>query len=125
MLDWLLGNNGILGALKRLFSKIKTLVHKIIKGALQFAAHVLNWFKRKVLKKGIHVPFVVKGKTLKELLQTAPVQNVGVCEKEAIANAIYNEETEEIEDYEVVAADSIDTQTENLFKEGDELVVLG
>lgn len=95
-------------ALQKLFDKIKQIVVTIIKGVLQFVRDVVNWFKKLRLNPEEHTPFVVEAEKLKEMIHNAPVVDVGIFE------GVYNEETEEIEHYREISAESLDQKTKDI-----------
>jgi hypothetical protein len=106
--------SGIGAALQKLFDKIKQIVVTIIKGVLQFVRDVVNWFKKLRLDPEEHTPFVVEAEKLKEMIHNAPVVDVGIFE------GVYNEETEEIEHYREISAESLDMKTREILANANE-----
>ena len=102
--------------IKNAFQYIKNLFRKIIDGILNFAKHVVGWFKSLNLLPGQDVPFIAS-KEFGEKLKIAPVKNVGIFQ------GVYNEMTNEITHAAYVEADSLDNQTREILG-NEELVVL-
>lgn len=84
---------GISSALRTLFTAVKNFLVTVIRGILNFFKEVVTWFKNLRLDPNKHTPFVADAKRLKQLIHEAPEVNVGIFE------GVYNEETEEIEHY--------------------------
>ncbi|MBR6962557.1 MAG: hypothetical protein IKH86_02900 [Prevotella sp.] len=99
---------GIGAALQKLFDKIKQIVVTIIKGVLQFLRDVVNWFKKLRLNPEEQTPFIVESERLREMIHNAPVVDVGIFE------GVYNEETDEIEHYREISAESLDQKTRSV-----------
>lgn len=110
--------SSIIDAIKAAFRFIRNLIKVIVRGVLNFAAHVVNWFKKiRDLDKSVDTPFVADAEKFKDMLKTAPTKNVGIFE------GVYNEELDEITHNQYIEADSLDQQTRNVL--GNEpLVVL-
>jgi len=109
----------IFDALETLFDWIGEIVSIIIDGAIKMFTHVVQYFKGLVLRKNRDVPFIANenSQRLREMLHQAPVKNVGIFE------ATYNEDTDEIENYRSLEADSLDPEIKSVL--GNEpLVVL-
>ena len=92
---------------------IKTIITKI----LNFMQHVVNYFRGLMLAPKKDVPFVAQGEEFKQMIKDAPVKNCGIFE------AVYNEETDEIEHAEYIAADQLDAKTREILG-NEKLVVL-
>lgn len=109
----------IIELIKQACAYIKDLVATIIEGCLNFARNVVGWFKKLNLRQGRDVPFIANAnqQAFKEMLQKAPVKNVGIFE------GVYNEETDEITHYEYIEADDLDQRTQQVLGK-EELVVL-
>lgn len=109
----------IIEYIKQAFAYIKKLVVRIINGCLNFAKHIVGWFKNLNLLQKRDVPFIANANSpeFKAMLQKAPTKNVGIFE------GVYNQETEEIVHHTYLDADSVDKQTYDLLK-NENLVVL-
>lgn len=105
-------------AIEGIFNAIKNLVIKFINGILNFAKNVLGFFRGLKLKQGRDVPFLANANSpeFKAMLKQAPKKSVGIFQ------GTFNEETDEIDHYEYVQADSLDEQTRNVM--GDEKLVV-
>ncbi len=108
----------VVEAIKAAFRFIRNLVRYIIRGVLNFFAHVVNWFKEiYYLDQERHVPFIADANQLKDMIHSAPTKNVGIFE------GVYDEITEEIVEHRQVEADQLDSKTKEVL--GNEpLVVL-
>lgn len=93
--------------LKEFFTACVNLVTKIIKGIFNFAKEIVGYFKQLFLDPQRHTPFIANANDprFKEMLQKAPVKNVGIFE------GVYNEETEQIEHARMIEADELDSET--------------
>lgn len=119
--------NFIKTALRSFISFVKRLATKIIHGLLNFKAHVVSWFKGRSLVKGTHIPVLINGKTLSEILDTAPVHEAGIFSKEkTVAQAVYDKETDEITDLQILGADELDSETQSIFNQysNNDIIVL-
>lgn len=103
--------NAIIGFL----NFVKGLVKTIIRGILNFAKDVVNYFKNLNLTQGKDIPFIAQGEQFKELIKNAPNKNVGIFE------GVYNEVEDEITEAQYIGADQVDQQTRNVL--GDEQLV--
>lgn len=119
--------NFIKTALRSFISFVKRLATKIIHGLLNFKAHVVAWFKGRSLKEDKHVPVLINGKTLSTILETAPVHDAGLFSKnKTVAQAVYDKETDEITDLQVLGADELDSETQSIFNQysNNDIIVL-
>jgi hypothetical protein len=121
--------NFIKTALRSFISFVKRLATKIIHGLLNFKAHVVSWFKGRSLVKGTHIPTVIKGKTLRDLLETAPVHKLDediFSKNNTVAQAVYDKETDEITDLQILGADELDSETQSIFNQysNNDIIVL-
>lgn len=110
--------SSIIDAIKAAFRFIRNLVRYIVRGILNFAQHVVGWFKKIYnLDQEVDTPFIADASQFKEMLRTAPTKNVGIFQ------GVYNEEADEITHNQYVEADSLDAKTREIL--GNEpLVVL-
>ncbi len=121
--------NFIKTALRSFISFVKRLATKIIHGILKFKEHIVSWFKGRSLKEGQHTPTLIKGKTLRELLETAPVHKLDediFSENKTVAQAVYDTETDEITDLQILGADELDSETQSIFNQysNSDIIVL-
>ena len=119
--------NFIKTALGRFFSFVKRLATKLIHGILKFKEHIVSWFKDRSLEKGKHSPFLIKGETLRDLVKTAPVHDAGLFSKnKTVAQAVYDTETDEITDLQILGADELDSETQSIFNQysNNDIIVL-
>ena len=121
--------NFIKTALRSFISFVKRLATKIIHGVLKFTEHIVSWFKDRLLKKGKHIPTVFKGKTLRDLLKTAPVHKLDEniwSNENVVAQAVYDTETDEITDLQILGADELDSETQSIFNQysNNDIIVL-
>lgn len=111
--------NTFFGAIEYVFNYLIETVKKYFVAVLNFMAHVVNYFKNLNLDPNKQTPFVMDAKKLKEMIHNAPVVNCGVFE------AVYNENTEELESYRHISSNQLDAQTRDILsKDEDGLVVL-
>ncbi|WP_031535710.1 MULTISPECIES: hypothetical protein [unclassified Bacteroides] len=99
------------------FEHVINFICDVIDGILNFFNDVVDWFKKKFLQKGRHIPFIGDKNKIKDMLKTAPVKDVGLFK------GIYDQQTDEITDMAVVEADELDAQTKEVLG-NDALVVL-
>ena len=119
--------NFIKTALRSFISFVKRLATKLIHGILKFKEHIVSWFKGRSLKGGQHIPTIIKGETLRDLLETAPVHDAGLFSKNnTVAQAVYDTETDEITDLQILGADELDSETQSIFNQysNNEIIVL-
>ncbi len=121
--------NFIKTALRSFISFVKRLATKLIHGILKFKEHIVSWFKGRSLKEGQHTPTLIKGKTLRELLETAPVHKLDediFSENKTVAQAVYDTETDEITDLQILGADELDSETQSIFNQysNSDIIVL-
>lgn len=108
----------IIDAIKACFRFIRNLIRYIVRGILNFTTHVVGWFKSIYnLNQEKDTPFIADASKLKDLLNTAPVKNVGIFE------GVYNEEQDEITTHRYIDADGIDDKTQSIL-ENEPLVIL-
>lgn len=108
------------------WSFIQRIFTRIINGILNFAQHIVGWFRGLHLARERHVPFIIDAKNpqFKEMIKNARVEDVGIFSKEAqICKGVYDELTDEIIHNEVIGADSLDVTTKNLLR-NEPMVVL-
>ena len=79
--------------------------------------------------KGTHIPTVIKGKTLRDLLETAPVHKLDediFSKNNTVAQAVYDTETDEITDLQILGADELDSETQSIFNQysNNDIIVL-
>lgn len=98
------------------FQFVRNLVRKIIQGIIDFAKHIVAWFKNLQLNRQKHKPFLANAAEFKEMMQQAPTKNVGIFK------GVFNEETDDIEYHEYIEGDSVDNETKNTL--GKEKLVL-
>lgn len=105
--------------LKEFFKAGFNFVKTIINGVFNFFREVVDYFKELALDQRKHTPFIADSTSpeFREMLQKAPVKDVGIFE------GVYNEQTEEIEDARMVEADELDNQTKKILGK-EPLVVL-
>jgi hypothetical protein len=96
----------IFDALETLFDWIGEIVSIIIEGVISMFDHVVQYFKGLRLRRHRDTPFIANenSQRFREMLHQAPVKNVGIFE------GTYNEDTDEIENYRSLEADSLDPQ---------------
>ncbi len=119
--------NFIKTALRSFISFVKRLATKIIHGVLKFIEHIVSWFKGKELEKEKDIPVFIKGETLRDLLETAPVHDAGLFSKNnTVAQAVYDTETDEITDLQILGADELDSETQSIFNQysNNDIIVL-
>lgn len=110
--------SSIIDAIKAAFRFIRNLVKYVIRGILNFTAHVVGWFKKIYnLDQNKDVPFVADAEQFKEMLQTAPTKNVGLFQ------GVYDEELDEITHHQYLEADAVDAKTREVLG-SEPLVVL-
>lgn len=107
----------IFDALGSLFEFLKDIVVNIIHGIISMVEHVVGYFKGLKLRKGRDVPFIADEQKLAEMIHGAPVVECGIFE------GTYNEETNEIENYRVIAGDGLDSSIKQILDK-EKLVVL-
>ena len=99
-------------------------VKRLWRAVVNFFENVVLYFKNLVLNITKHIPFLGKrGKLdalekLKNEIHNAPVKKVG-----GIFEGVLNEETGEIEHFQIIESDRLDEQTRNILGD-DDLVVL-
>ena len=106
----------IIDAISDLFDLIGEVLSVIIDGILSFFDAVVGYFKGLILRKGRDIPFIANQEKLKDIIHQAPVKDVGIFE------GTYNEDTDEIENYRMVEADELDSETKKIL--GDEKLVV-
>lgn len=110
--------NTLISYIKDAFAFLKNIVTRVINGILNFAKHVVAWFKNLNLNPQKDIPFVLRNKEVfKEQLANAPVKNVGIFA------GVYNQDTDTISHIEYKEADQLDSQTRQVLGD-EELVVL-
>ena len=83
---------------------------------------VVGWFQQKMLQKGVHSPFVAQGNEVFEHILT-PESSIKKEGYDTTFMGVYNEQTEEIEDFKIVFSKGRDKELQKMF--GDKnLVVL-
>lgn len=107
----------IINAIKAAFAFIRKVIRVIVSGILNFAAHIVGWFKSLNLEKEKDIPFIADPEKFKEILKTAPVKNVGIFE------GVYDEQNDEIVSNRLIDADELDDKTLQVLGD-DSLVVL-
>lgn len=98
------------------FQFVRNLVRIIVQGVIKFFHHIVAWFKNMNLDRHKHKPFIANTEAFKEMMQQAPTKDVGIF------RGVYNEDTDEIENGEVIEGDSLDPETKNTL--GKEKLVL-
>lgn len=93
------------------------MVRKVIRGVLNFAREVVDWFRSLNLNPQEDTPFIADASEFKEMLKTAPKKDVGIFE------GVYNEEEDEIVSHRYLDADSLDARTKEILGK-EPLVVL-
>lgn len=121
-----MGNNSVVNFLSSIWNGIKNflawcvdVVTKIIKGVLNFALEVVDYFRNLTLDPRKQTPFIGKANSpeFREMLKKTPVKDVGIFE------GVYNDETDEIENMQIIEADSLDEKTKEVLGT-ESLVVL-
>ncbi len=108
----------IIDATKAAFRFVRNLVRYVVQGILNFAKHVVDWFKKIYnLDKERHTPFIADMNKFKDMLNQAPTKNVGIFE------GVYDEQANEITYSRELDADSLDDKTKSVLGD-NELVVL-
>ena len=109
----------IISWIKNAISRLVDFVIKFIDGILDFAKHVVSYFKNLNLNQEEQTPFIANANTpeFKQMLGCAPKKNVGIFQ------GVYNDQTDEIEHAEYIAADKIDSKTKDVLGR-ESLVVL-
>lgn len=111
--------SGIWDAIVDVWNGIVDFICDVIDGIISFVRDIVNWFKSLRLQKNKDIPFIMDGDVLREQLQNAPVENVGIFE------AVFDEEENCITAKKALNADEIDDRTaEVLSKSRDGIVVL-
>ncbi len=119
--------NFIKTALRSFISFVKRLATKLIHGILKFKEHIVSWFKGKELEEEKDIPVFIKGEALRDLLKTAPVHDAGLFSKNyTAAQAVYDTETDEITDLQILGADELDSETQSIFNQysNNDIIVL-
>lgn len=107
----------IIDYISEAFKWIKQVFKKIINGIINFAKHVVQWFRNLRLKYKRDTPFIANASKMQDMLKDAPVKNVGIFE------GVYNEEEDEITYNQYLQADAVDQQTRSILG-NEKLVVL-
>jgi len=115
--------SAIYRALQKLWASLKEVVAKIIRGALNFFRNVVDRFKRMYLDPRKDNPFIIdldNCPELREKIKNAPHVDCGIF------SAVYDEETDQIKNFETVVAESFDEKTEEVLSHASEdgIVVL-
>lgn len=103
--------------IKEFFQSVGNVIKKIIRGVLNFAKEVVDYFKSLALDPRKDTPFLIDAETLKEKIKNAPRVDVGIFE------GVYNEDTNEITNVRQVEADALDGQTKNVLSKADDGIV--
>lgn len=106
----------IIDAISDLFDLIGEVISFVVDGILSFFSLVVDYFKGLSLRKGHDIPFIADANKLANIIHQAPVKDVGIFE------GTYNEDTDEIENYRMVEADELDSETKKIL--GDEKLVV-
>lgn len=101
------------GAARAFWNAIKRLVIAIV----NFFTHVLDYFKRLLLRPERHKPFIADLSKLKQEIKDAPVKNCGIFE------GVYDEVTDDIIHTQIVESNSLDAKTREILG-NEKLVVL-
>lgn len=109
--------SSFINAIRSAIRYIRNLIRKVINGILDFARHVVSWFRNKNLNPQKDTVFIANQHKLKELLNEAPRKQVGIFK------GVYDEERDEIVHHELVEADALDAQTRGVLG-NESLVVL-
>lgn len=119
--------SGLKSAILSALRWIKEFFRKVINGILNFARDIVAWYRRRGLKQGEDIPFILRAESFKELIKNAPVKDVGIFSNEqknvCVMSGIYNEETDEITDNQIIEADSLDAKTREVLG-NEEIVIL-
>lgn len=107
----------IFDAIGSLIEKIGDLIADFIDGILTLAEYVVDYFKGLSLRRGKDIPFIADENQLADLIHRAPEKKVGIFE------ATYNEDTNEIENYRGIEADTMDSSLKRVLGK-EKLVVL-
>lgn len=105
--------NWLKNAAKSFWNAVKRLVLSIV----NFFKNIVEYFKRLILDPKKHKPFIADMAHLKDMIDKAPVKQCGIFQ------GVYNEETNEIENYQIIEADQLDATTKETLG-NDPLVVL-
>lgn len=83
---------------------VANLITLIIDGIISMIKHVVQYFRGLRLRQGRDVPFIANENhpEFREMIHKAPTKNVGIFE------AVYNEDTDEIEKAREIQADELD-----------------
>lgn len=108
--------SSIWDAIKRLLSTVGELIKRIVVSVLNFAKHVVTWFKLLNLNPTKQTPFIIDAKKLEK----APRYNCGIFA------GVYDNETESITECEIIEADKLDSKTKSVLGNAGEdgIVVL-
>lgn len=109
--------DGLLGFIDNALRGIRELIREVIRGVLSFVQDVVGWFRSLGLIKGKDIPFVADPAKIKDMLNNAPVKNVGLFE------GVYDEQSDTITRHRLIEADSLDEQTRQILS-NEPLVVL-
>ena len=119
--------SGLKSAIISALRWIKKFFRKVINGILNFARDIRAWYLGRGLKQGKDIPFILNAKSFKELIKNAPVKDVGIFSNEqknvSVMSGLYNQETDEITDNQIIEADSLDAETREVLG-NNEIVVL-
>lgn len=106
--------SGIGSALRELFNIVKKFVVTIIAGVLDFASEIINWFRGLCLDPKKQTPFIVDANRMQELIKEAPVVDCGIFE------GVYNEETNKIDHYKEIQADSLNPRAREVLDQASD-----
>lgn len=92
-------------------------VKRLVVAVVNFFTHVLDYFRKLLLRLERHKPFIADLSKLKAEIKDEPVKNCGIFQ------GVYDEYTDEIIHTQVVESNSLDAKTREVLG-NDKLVVL-
>ncbi len=108
----------IVQTLGNFFRMIGRALKKLVIRFIEFAKHVINWFKQLSLDPREDTPFVVNAEKMSEMLQNAPVVDCGIFE------GVFNEETGTITHHRLIETEELDQQTEDILSRSTNGIVV-
>jgi hypothetical protein len=110
--------SGIWDAIKQLFNGFVRILKRIIEGILNFAKHVVNWFKMLNLNPATQTPFIMDAKNLSSVIAKAPKVDCGIFA------GVYDNQSETITECEIIEADKFDSTTKSVLRKAEDGIVV-
>lgn len=111
--------------IKEFFQSVGNVIKKIIRGVLNFAKEVVDYFKSLALDPRKDTPFLIDSEVFKEKIKKAPrVKVEGLFTKQCgLLEGVYNEDTNEITNVRQVEADALDEGTQDVMSKAEDGIV--